>query len=89
LRTDTSVSAADIAARCANFISQQLNVPADRIDPDMEFEDFGMDSALVTSMLMELEEWLEMELSPSLVFEEPTLDRLSRKIAGQLEGGSP
>jgi acyl carrier protein len=75
----------DIVARCAAFIAEQLHRPAAEIDPDMEFDDFGLDSALVTAMLIELEEWLGVELSPSLVFEEPTLNRLSRAISSQLE----
>ncbi|MBT2323910.1 acyl carrier protein [Variovorax paradoxus] len=76
----------EIFARCASFIAEQIHVPVSGIGADVEFDDFGLDSALVTTMLIDLEEWLGVELSPSLVFEEPTLNRLSRAVARQLGG---
>ena len=74
----------DITAKCAAFIAEQLQRPVTSVHLDTEFDDFGLDSALVTSMLIDLEEWLGVELSPSLVFEEPTVRRLSLAISQRL-----
>ena len=79
------VSAEDIMAWCIDFISEQLHIPKAQIDVDTEFDEFGLDSALVTAMLIEMEEWLGIELSPSIVFEEPTLRKLGRALSGQLQ----
>jgi acyl carrier protein len=75
----------EIMARCTAFIAGQLQRPEEEIGPDVEFDDFGLDSALVTAMLIELEEWLGVELSPSLVFEQPTVAGLSQAVSRQLE----
>jgi acyl carrier protein len=77
------VNAEDIMAWCAVFISEQLHIPKPQIDVDVEFDDLGLDSALVTAMLIEMEEWLGIELSPSVVFEEPTLRKLGEALSSQ------
>jgi acyl carrier protein len=79
-----TATAQDIMDKCAGFIAEQLRCPIEDVASDVEFDDFGLDSALVTSMLIELEEWLGVELSPSLVFEEPTLRRLGNAVSRQL-----
>jgi len=83
--TKCIASADQILAWCASFIARQTQIPPAEIGNDVEFDDFGLDSALVTTMLIELEEWLGVDLPPSLVFEQPTLHRLSRAVAQQLE----
>jgi acyl carrier protein len=83
--SNNAISAQDVVSKCASFIAEQLQQPVEEIDLDTEFDDFGLDSAFVTAMLINLEEWLGIELPPSLVFEEPTLRRLGGAVCRQLE----
>ena len=77
-------SAEEVAGWCTRFIADRLNIEYRDINPEMEFDDFGLDSALITEMLIELEEWLGIELPPQIIFAESTVSKLSRVIAGQL-----
>jgi acyl carrier protein len=37
-------------------------------------------------LIVELEEWLELELTPDLLFEHPTISDLARYLAGRAAG---
>jgi len=63
-----------------------LEVPAAAIDPDAHFARLGLDSATSTYFIVELEEWLGIELDPELVFEHATIAELAHHVAG-LAGG--
>jgi len=62
-----------------------LNLPTAVIDPNAKFARLGVDSAASVSFVMELEEWLAIELPISIVFEFPTIARLSRRVAEYLK----
>ena len=49
----------------------------------MKVEGFGLDSATAVALIMDLEQWLDMELTPDLLFEYPTLASLSGYLASQ------
>ncbi|WGS51165.1 acyl carrier protein [Paraburkholderia sp. D15] len=66
---------------CADFIGKVLNVDPISIGPDDEFDSFGLDSALTTSMIIEMENWLNAEVSPSVFFEQVTLGDIAAEIA--------
>ncbi|MBW4696818.1 MAG: acyl carrier protein [Aphanocapsa lilacina HA4352-LM1] len=80
---DISVSQSAIAEWMQAYIGDFLNVDAQQVDVQTDFERFGLDSAIVVSLVSELEEWLELELSPSLLFEYPTIDAMSQHLYGR------
>ncbi|WDD92372.1 acyl carrier protein [Burkholderia sp. FERM BP-3421] len=71
----------DIVQWCRNYIAGVLDVPVDSIDPASEFDTLGLDSALITSMLIELEEWLGIDIPPSIFFSQSTLDGMGAVLA--------
>lgn len=54
---------------------------ADRIDPDTKFARLGVDSATAVFLLVELEEWLGVELGAEVVFEHQTITDLARHLS--------
>lgn len=76
---------AEIVAWCASYIGRVLDIEAADVQPDAEIERFGLDSAIVTSMLIELEEWLEVEIPPSLLFEHGTLRSMAAAVTELLD----
>ncbi len=56
------------------------------VDPDAKFARLGLDSANSLYLIVELEEWLAIELTPDLVFEYPTIAELARHLAGPAAG---
>ncbi|BAC89878.1 acyl carrier protein [Gloeobacter violaceus] len=81
--TDIPVSQSAIAEWMKAYIGDFLNVDAQQVDVQTDFERFGLDSAIVVSLISELEEWLELELSPALLFEYPTIDSMAEHLYHQ------
>ncbi|CAE6786030.1 hypothetical protein R69927_04179 [Paraburkholderia domus] len=66
---------------CAEFIGKVLNLDPTTIGPDDEFDSLGLDSALTTSMIIEMENWLHAEIAPSIFFEQITLGDIAAEVA--------
>ncbi|HJQ48329.1 MAG TPA: acyl carrier protein [Amycolatopsis sp.] len=80
---DTSKEA--IAQWCQEYVSGLLEVPVESVDPDADFDRLGIDSALAVSLLMEVEERYDVDLSPETLFENPTLNAVAAYLHEQTE----
>jgi acyl carrier protein len=63
------------------YLARTFKTPVDRIRPHAKFARLGMDSAASVYFLVELEEWLGIELPTEIVFEHPTPAELARYVA--------
>eukprot|EP01105_Mastigella_eilhardi_P023980 TRINITY_DN6146_c0_g1_i1.p1 TRINITY_DN6146_c0_g1~~TRINITY_DN6146_c0_g1_i1.p1 ORF type:complete len:4755 (+),score=1300.44 TRINITY_DN6146_c0_g1_i1:55-14265(+) len=63
-----------------------LHTKASAIDPDMPLKNYGLESMTVVGISSELSAWLNVRVSPTLVFDYPTISMLSAKLA-ELAGG--
>jgi len=84
---DGTIDASMIESWCVNNVARILKIPKSEIDPKLEVDRFGLDSATAVALIMELEEWLGIELAPELLFEYPTLADLSQHLATLLPPG--
>lgn len=75
---------------CVAYLAKSFKTPPERIDPSAKFARLGMDSAASVFFIVELEEWLGIELPTEIVFNHPTPAGLARHIAGRYltEGGT-
>ena len=71
---------------CVEYLVRTLDLQAQAIDPDVKFVRLGLDSANSVYLIVELEEWLGIELTPDLLFEYPTIAELARCLAGRRAG---
>ena len=76
-------SEAAIRDWCVEYLARTLDLPGQTIDPEMTFARMGLDSANSVFLIVELEDWLGLELTPDLVFEHPTISELARHLATQ------
>jgi acyl carrier protein len=76
---------AQIRDFCLDYLGRTLTpaIPPHEIVAEARFASLGLDSASSTHLLVELEDWLGIELSPEVVFEYPTIGDLARFLAGQ------
>ncbi|CQD09704.1 Beta-ketoacyl synthase [Mycobacterium europaeum] len=74
---------AEIADWFVSQLSGELGVPATDIDPSRPFAYYGLDSVHAIRLTAALESWLGRELSPTLPYEYPTIDLLSRHLADE------
>ena len=72
-----------ISAFCVDRLSGLLRIPKEVVDTQTKFSRLGLDSATTVYLLMELEEKLDLELSPETFYDHPTVDNLSDYLAGK------
>lgn len=77
------VSTDEIVQWCRNHIAGLLDLPIDRIPIDADFDSFGLDSAAAVGLVIDLEDWLGMVVSPSLLFEYPSIQLVADEIIRQ------
>ena len=66
---------------CVAYLATAFKMPAQRIDASAKFARLGMDSAASVFFIVELEEWLGVELPTDIVFDHPSPAELARHIA--------
>ena len=81
---DKKADSAAIQDWCMAFVAKILHMPRERVDPNVEVDRLGLDSSTAVAMIMSLEEHLEIELMPELLFEYPTLSGLSKHLASRI-----
>jgi acyl carrier protein len=79
---------AEIRDWCLAYIRRTIDDPAVAVGPDIGFPEMGLDSATSAYFIVELEEWVGIELEPELVFDYPTAAGLARHIAGRRDDGN-
>jgi acyl carrier protein len=72
---------------CVAYLRRTVDDPSIAIGPEITFAQMGLDSASSAYFIVELEEWLGIELEPELVFDYPTIAELARYIVTRR--GSP
>lgn len=75
------VSEADIRSWCLDYLGRNLASPPAGLTAEAGFAELGLDSVHAAHFIVELEEWLDIELEPELVYEHPTVADLARHIA--------
>ncbi|MCA9940407.1 MAG: acyl carrier protein [Anaerolineales bacterium] len=63
-----------------NRLSTWLLLNPDEIDIEQPFAGYGLTSITAVSMTADLEDWLGIELSPTLAYEYPTIAALSHHL---------
>jgi len=84
-----------ILGKVVDQIAQSLRVPAERIKPQQNFSEIGVDSLVGVEIIGALKQTLGVSLGPTLLFEYPTVAALSRYLVDEFgenihtgEGGS-
>jgi acetyltransferase-like isoleucine patch superfamily enzyme/acyl carrier protein len=78
-----SHSAAAISAWCVNYLATAMNIPPERIDQHVSFASLGMDSVTRVGFMIELEEALNVDITPDDIVERPTIAQLALYLAQQ------
>jgi acyl carrier protein len=76
-------SESEIRDWCMQYLARTLHLADEAIDAGVPFARLGLDSANSVYLIVELEDWLGIELTPDLVFEYPTIADLARYLAGR------
>jgi len=72
-----------IQAWLIEHIADELGIGANDINPNGAFDDLGMASRDAVTLSGDLENWLERKLSPTLLWEYPSIAQLAAYLAGE------
>nr|WP_323135370.1 acyl carrier protein [Dyella silvatica] len=61
-------------------IAKEAGVSIEDIDPRRTFESYALDSAHALLLLSQLEQRLSLKLSPTLVWNYPTIEKLAARL---------
>jgi len=80
-RSAQNVSASIIEGWLTTQIAGCLKIDRNQIDAQAPFSSYGLDSVTAVSLSGELEEWLDRRLSPTLIYDYPTVAQLAQHLA--------
>ncbi|CAM2069621.1 Amino acid adenylation domain-containing protein [Sulfidibacter corallicola] len=69
-----------VRAVLAEALSGLLKIPLDEIDPGLEFDRYGLESIMLTDFSNQLNGEHRLGLIPTVFYEHPTLDKLTRHL---------
>ncbi|MDQ0115564.1 beta-ketoacyl synthase N-terminal-like domain-containing protein [Paenibacillus harenae] len=72
-----------------DLFSRELKLPLNKLDENLEFGEFGVDSILLADLVKKIEEWLGIQLDPGALLENPTLHMLSSHLDELLGAAGP
>ncbi|MBB3811106.1 acyl carrier protein [Pseudochelatococcus contaminans] len=85
------ISIDTLEAHISRFICNEMDLLPEDIDPDLNLGAFGLGSLASTRLIGSLEETFALRLSPTMVFEHPSISRLAEaiaQIAAEQHGGA-
>jgi acyl carrier protein len=83
-QNDRSFTQDAIAAHVRREIAGILSVAVDKISTTEDIDQLGLNSSVIVSMVGNLEEHYQLRLSPTLFFENPTINAVAGALSAQL-----
>ncbi len=74
----------EIQTWIVNYVAELLEVKPDRIDVTIPFDRYRLDSSAAVGLAGDLEDWLDRELDPTLLYEYPTIEKLTQHLVESL-----
>ena len=74
----------EIQTWIVNYVAELLEVSSNKIDVTIPFDRYGLDSSAAVGLAGDLEDWLERELDPTLLYDYPTIDSLTQQLIVEL-----
>ncbi len=69
-----------------DYLAQLLDIDPGSVDVTRSFSSYGLDSSATVGMTGDLEDWLGVELDPTLVYDYPTIEQLTDHLAQEFKG---
>ena len=85
----SSTNADEIEQWFKQHLAMLIDMPADEIDEDWDFESFGIDSIQAVDLVTALETWLGLGEDAQLdfIFDAPTIRIAAEDVAAAVNGG--
>ncbi len=64
-----------------DYLQRALDLKRDVIEDDTYFSDYGVDSMFAVVMTGDIREWIKKDISPTALYEHPTVNKLADHVA--------
>ena len=85
LDQSTTASRQKISGWLLNWISKEMEMPVEAIDTGHSLLQYSMSSVTATILVGDLEDWLDLRLSPTLVWDYPSIDSMTNFLVAEAE----
>ena len=68
-----------------SYLAELLEVDSDDVETTVPFDRYSLDSHAIVGLSGDLEDWLEIELEPTLLYDYPTIEALASYLAEELK----
>ena len=79
------MSETEIQTWLIDYVARETGVVKAKIESNIAFDRYGMDSSAAVGMTGDLEDWLHLELEPTVVYDYPTIAELSKYLAARVQ----
>lgn len=73
-------SVSEVRHWIAAYLADLLEIDEDEVDTSIPFDRYGLDSSAAIGMTGEIEDWLGVEIDPTVIYDYPTVDALSSHL---------
>ena len=81
--TVNDISSAEIEDWIVAYLANLLETDPEEIEVTVPFDSYGLDSSAAIAMTGDLEDWLGVEIDPTLFYEYPTVSALVEHLAAE------
>ena len=78
----------EVSAWLADWISKELGLQATEIESSRSLLEYSLSSVTATILVGDLEDWLDLRLPPTLVWDYPSIDAMAEHLMAQLGGAA-
>ena len=71
----------EIQVWLVSYLAELLEIEPDEVDVTISFDRFGLDSSAAACMAGDLEEWLEYEVEPTIMYDYNTIESLAKHLS--------
>jgi acyl carrier protein len=73
-----------VTAWLVDWIANELDMAKDEIDTDRSLLEYSLSSVTATILVGDLEDWLDLRLPPTLVWDYPSIDAMTAHLMSQM-----
>lgn len=79
------LSVSELQTWMVTYVAHLLDIHPDLVDTTLPFDRYGLDSSAAVGMTGDLEDWLGIELDPTLLYDYPTIAALAQHLIAEIE----
>ena len=78
-------TAAEIQDWIVAYLADLLELEPEEVDVTVPFDEYGLDSSVAVGLTGDLEDWLQTEIEPTLLYSYPTIEALVGHLSSRLK----